>query len=107
MDLNDNTHAKFIHVCNSITLGSDLVHIVLAMFPGNPDSVRMGTDPKAPVWIWTRQVDPPRFVLASSSSGPDINPRFLAGVNPDRSFILAVPATFTPTKYVSSDCIMV
>jgi len=41
--------------------------------------------------------------LAGLLPGPDINPRFLAGLNLDRGSIFAVPATVAPIKYLSSD----
>jgi hypothetical protein len=47
--------------------------------------------------------NPTRSVLAGLLPGPDINPRFLAGLNPDRGSIFAVPATFASIKYLSSD----
>ena len=51
--------------------------------------------------------NPTRSGLAGLLPGPDINPRFLAGLNPDRGSIFAVPATVAPIKYLSSDRITI
>jgi len=74
--------------------------VVLATVPGwnRPEGPGPGQEPPS---------NPTRSGLAGLLPGPDINPRFLAGLNLDRGSIFAVPATVAPIKYLSSDRITI
>jgi hypothetical protein len=74
--------------------------LVLATVPGwnRPEGPSPGQEPPS---------NPNRSGLTGLLPGLDINPRFLAGLNPHLGFIFAIPATVAPIKYLSSDRITI
>jgi hypothetical protein len=54
-----------------------------------------------------RLCNPTHSVMAGLIPGPDINARFFGRFKPGPRFHITVPATFTPIKYLSTDCITI